>query len=63
MTVECALKVDMQKAYDQVELDFLMRSLEKRGWGKVDQLDVTVCHNNVILSSHQWENDKNHLAN
>lgn len=31
--VECTLKVVMQKAYDRVEWDFLLKSLEKRGFG------------------------------
>lgn len=31
---ECALKVDMQKSYDRVKWVFLIKSLEKRGFGE-----------------------------
>lgn len=30
--VEGALKLDMQKVYDRVEWDFLLKSIEKRGF-------------------------------
>ncbi|KAL0349698.1 UNVERIFIED_CONTAM: hypothetical protein Sradi_4119000 [Sesamum radiatum] len=55
LPMRCALKVDLRKAYDTVEWDFLSAVLHLFGFPDIFIGWIEECHYSYVLGLHQWE--------